>query len=267
MGLKGSIRPFVPATLAVLGALAFFGLLSAILPQQLKFILWPISIVISAVASFVAAELAPENLRERIHRRFSALKKEHFDEPELTLKLDLNYSVENVDIDEIHGAFESGLGTESTTQELFVDDYKTSYGRIHRKIRFDTESVVVPSGTLQQEMETVTNVRSSLEIETRYKVLRDALELVHSEQRDITGIVSAHGIESSDYTLVCEMESPVLLKGMLSKLDVDRAEFRLESGSVVRFKDDTIRVKHHDVQAEELPRVYNFIEDLVVYYG
>jgi hypothetical protein len=267
MSTESSFRPYVPSIIAIVVAIVIFGLLSILLPKSLKFLLWPMSIILSAGASFFAAELAPEHLREKIDLRVSALKKTWYDEPEVTLRLDQNFAVDDVDIEDIHSHFENGLGVDSVTEELFKDDYETSYGRIHRKINFDVQVQPVMEGGLQQEMDVVSNVRTKLEIETRYSVLREALELLHSNQSELLSLVSAYEVQSADYTLVCEMDSPVLLKGLLSKLEAERAEFRTSSGIVLRFKNNEIRIKQPNAHADEVPRIYNLVEKIVTYYG
>lgn len=265
--LKSMILPLV----VLLAAMAVSGISFVILPDWALATLGPISLLAGAILGVIFQYFLPDDLKEVIHFRVNRLKKE-FDPPSVTITLATNYALDDPqDQEEFVDEVKTQLGVNPTGMDLFTTEEKTTMGSVKKKINLDsapTSTGTAGRGPVGQQMisaSEVTNIRVKLEIETNYNDLRDALLLIYDKQTNLRDIFATFGIESDGYTITCEMADSLVIDELMTKLNVSKIKARTTNGVEVRISDKEIRIRN--IGGEELPSMFNWVEDIVTYYG
>ena len=269
--LPDKLRPFHLWFLLLAAAVAIIEAAYMLLPPWLHPLGWLISVLVTAVTTFLLREFFPENARDRIRTFSKRIQKRYWENPQIKISFAINYSLsDSVEFSELSNEIQSEFGAAPSGQTRFEINEDTDFGTIQKVLNLDIDRSgagrpAVMQQELQQETQQVGNIRLELNADTRYNDLKNMLIDLFEQESDIRSTLAPYDIEPSGYEILCELEEPILLKDFMTKFNMDSVQTTNEEEIDIEFRENEIRLRNPN--GGQLSSTFDKIVEIVTYYG
>jgi len=263
--IKKLLRDLKWTLAPLLVAVAIMAILYVILPNKYYNFLWPVSVLLTAIATFLANVFLPEGFKDRVRYSANRVKLWNSDPP-VQITFAANYSTNGSKEREIISeTVRSELGVAPIGTDRFELSEETSLGTMEEVVNLDWSPIAETVGFQQSQSEPqVTNIRIKIRTDTQYNNITDALMTSYQKQNDLKNSLGG-GLSGDGFSATCYMNEPVLIQQIMSKFDAESVSARTTDDVDIEFGEKQITVR--DPGGQELHTVVDKLVRLVTYYG